>query len=271
MESILQAKSYREVVESRLRGGSDRGRRKGVNALAAAIRCHPTFVAKVLSGRADFSMEQALGFAEFFSLPEFESQFFVELVQLARSADQRTKRFFEARVEAMRHARLELSQRLGGKVQPSPEIQSEYYTSWIPQFIHIKCQTEGRHTKKSLATDMQLSEDVVGEAVRRLLRGGILREDQGNLQSVVEFMHLPRQSHLVASLHQQWRIKVAGDVGRQRSGKAVHFSGLMSIDKSCAEKIRELLTASIASIKPIVAAAPSKGVYFLGVDFYEPA
>ena len=75
---------------------------------------------------------------------------------------------------------------------------------------------------------------------------------------------------MVASLHQQWRLKVAGDVGQQSSSKAVHFSGLMSIDKACADKIRELLTNSISEIKPLVADASSKEVYFLGVDFYEP-
>lgn len=270
MNPVLQAKDYREVVEARLRSGGDPSRRRGVNALAQALRCHATFVAKVLAGRADFSMEQALGFADYFALTEFESQYFVDLVQVARAADARSKRFFEKRLEAMRAARLELSERLGGRMRPSSEVQSEYYASWIPQYIHIACQTEGQHTVKTLALRMRLPVSVVEADTRRLLSGGILREEQGYLQSAVDFMHLPRGSHLAASLHQQWRLKVASDVSRQDDANTLHFSGLMSIDKETSEKIRELLTASISDMKPLVAAARSQEVFYLGIDFYQP-
>ncbi|MGE0174673.1 MAG: DUF4423 domain-containing protein [Oligoflexales bacterium] len=269
LESLLSAKNYREIIELLLHG-SDGARRKGVTALAAAMRCHSTFIAKVLGGNADFSMEQALSFAEYFSFPDFESQFFVDLVQVSRAADQRTKRFFENRLETMRQARSELSQRLGGKNQPPAEIMAEYYGSWIPQYIHIACQTEGRHSVKSLAEKTQLSEAAVAGAVRLLVLGGLLEDNQGTLRSVVDFIHLPRQSYLISTMHQQWRLKAANDIGREKVNKAMHFSGLMSIDRITSEKIRELLTDTIANIKPAVASSKSDEVFFLGIDFYQP-
>lgn len=268
-DQILLAKSYRDVVEWHLHQ-TDGQRRRGVNALAGALRCHATFIAKVLSGRAEFSVEQALAFCDHVALSEFERQFFLELLQLERAADQRTKTFFAARVDSLRQARLEVTRRLGSKEIPMSEVQSEYYGSWIPQFIHILCQTEGKHSTASIAASMNLPLPVVENTVRALIEGGIIASQNGFLSSQMDFVHLPDKSNLITQMHQQWRLKTAADMSRQIASKSFHFSALMSIDRQTVDKIKAILSESILNVKSDVATAKSQEIYFIGVDFYKP-
>lgn len=269
MEQILLAKSYREIVESHLHQG-DTQRRRGVNSLAAALRCHATFIAKVLAGRAEFSVEQALAFCDYVAFSEFESQFFLELLHLARAADQRTKKFFAERVDSLRKARLEVTSRLGSKEMTLSEVQQEYYKSWIPQFIHILCQTDGKHSVSSIAATMNLPLQVVEHVVRLLIKGEVLIQAQGHLRSQMDFVHLPDRSPLITQMHQQWRLKVAYDLAKEEINKAFHFSALMSIDKQSADKIKEIISESLLKVKSEVEKAPAQDVYFIGVDFYNP-
>lgn len=269
MDVIFQAKTYRDIVEQYLRG-EDAQRRKGVSALAAKLKCHPTFIAKVLSGRGEFSVEQALAFCDCFTLSDFETQYFVDLVQRDRAGDKKTKLFFETKLQSMRETRLELSRRLGDNHKVQSEIRGEYYSSWIVQYVHIYCQLPGKHTVASIAQRARVSESVIEAAVQLLLKGGILSNENGRLRSVVDFIHLPRDSYLVANMHKEWRMKAASDVAQKQSENEIRFSGLMSIDKETAYKVKELLTLSLSELKTMVSSASSSEVFFLGIDFYEP-
>jgi len=64
--------------------GSQRGER---SRLALALNCQKAFISQVLADRAHFSVEHAIQIAQFLELDAHETDFFLLLVHLARSAN----------------------------------------------------------------------------------------------------------------------------------------------------------------------------------------
>lgn len=268
MIDVYAAATYRDVVDCSLRIESGTNRR-GVAQLAEALKVHPTFVAKVIKGSVDFSMEHAIRFCRHVPLDDVATDYFVDLVNRDRAADDLTRRHFNGRLDAARAKKENLKERLRGGHDLSLEQQLDYYESWLPQAIHIRCQTKGRHDRASLTKALGVSETSVREVVTRLLEMQILVEKDKQLHSNIDFVHTGRESALIRRLHINWRQKIISDVMEGRGLAGVHFSAVASMSAAAESKIRMLITESLEQSKKVIANSESEKVCVYAVDFYE--
>ena len=94
-KQVFRSTHYREFFEHCCALPGGKGKKHGiVQELAEALNCHPTFVSQVLKGKSELSVEQALSFAQHFSLDEEETHFFVLLVEKSRAGNSTTRSYF---------------------------------------------------------------------------------------------------------------------------------------------------------------------------------
>src|SRR4051812_16647114 len=102
---IFEAKNYREFVQSELGLKAGRRRRGVVVAAAKAIKCHTSFISQVIHGDADFNSMQAVRFCAYVNLSPEDSDLFVEMVLRDRAPDDKTRAFFQRRIDSQQKSR----------------------------------------------------------------------------------------------------------------------------------------------------------------------
>ncbi|MCX6123168.1 MAG: hypothetical protein NTV34_00210, partial [Proteobacteria bacterium] len=217
MITVYESESYRAFLDSQLRSSPDSIRRHGVQELSEALRCHPTFITKVLAGKAEFSLEQAHTICEWLSLSDEDSEFFLDLVCRDRATNPRLRRRYEVRLSRARDAKTRMSQRIQQSLQTSPELLQLYYKSWLPQTLHVASQIAGLQELSVLALKLGVETDYLRQIAQELESAGIIKFKNDCVESLVDGVHLPGASPLVNHFHASWRSKVMNDLVTHRN------------------------------------------------------
>src|SRR4051794_2039842 len=97
---IFEVEDYRKVLKKKLEAdGSVRGYR---TKLAAAAGCQPAYLNHVLDSGAEFTPDHAAGISEFWGLDDLASEYFLNLVHLARAATPRLGNQLQKKLEQLR-------------------------------------------------------------------------------------------------------------------------------------------------------------------------
>src|SRR5256885_723810 len=112
MIKLFGFNDYREYLVQALNAGGERGRR---SRLAAALRCQPAFVSRVLAGDAHFSQEHGIVINSFLHHSDEESEFFMGLLDLGRAGSLVLRQYHQRRLETIRARRREIAERIGVK------------------------------------------------------------------------------------------------------------------------------------------------------------
>lgn len=249
-------------------GGGPRTNRRGVSKLALHLKVHPTFIAKVLGEKADFSCEQAVSFCNYANFSAGDTEYFVDLLLRDRAGDPGTRAHFEERLCRQRELSENLKRRLDSSRDLTIEEQLEYYESWLPQAVHLLCQSTGRHTPASIALRLGIQPQQVENLTAKLIHMGLLVRRDGAFFSEVDFIHTGKDSPLVGRLHVNWRLKIISDLLIGKGSDGVHFSAVAAMSVATALQIRELLISSLESAKRSIATSPSETLQVLAIDFY---
>ena len=268
MRSVYDYSDYKRfILDSieELPSGSRGARTK----LAEAISCQGAYVSHVLGGNKDFSLEQAEAAARFLELREDHAEFLIILVQHARAGTVELRRHFKKQLD---QKKLEFQQ-LKNRVQISRTIseidQATYYSDWSYQAVHSILSIPAFRTPKNIADHLGLSISKVNNAIKFLMQVDLVNE-LGELgvhyQAKDKSFHLPRSSPLISKLHSNWRVKTLSMLDAQ-DDLAHHYSGLLTIAVSDAEKVREILRKALEEIATVVKPSSEEEIYLLAMDF----
>ena len=266
MAQVYKATHYLQVIETFLRTGGGSNRR-GISKLATQLKVHPTFIAKTLAGKANFSMEQALAFAAYAGLDADETEFFCDLLARDRAGDKATRAHFNRRLRRHLDQHANLKERLKSQRDLSLEQQVHYYHSWLPQAIHVYCQLPGKHSVASIAAALKINMDTAAQTTQRLVEIGLLAKRGENLHSTADFLHTGTEAVMVQRLHSNWRHKTITHLLDHPHSRGTHFSGVCSLS-AAVERIRALLIDALEESKQLIADADPETVYVLAMDFY---
>lgn len=267
--NIFNIKGYRKVIEKYLDGPAGRRPRGAVKDLAESLKCHSTFIAHVLNGKADFSTEQALRFAAHFSLEGDETDYLMDLVLMDKAGDLQTKKYFEKKVNGRRDDHVNFKKRLKVEEKLTYEQEALYFKCWLTQAIHILCQIEGVHTIESIAHTLGVRSDAVQHSINALTDLGFIKEGGRGYRSTKNLFHLGDDSDLISKSHYNWRLKTTEEMMHSHSQlPGTHYSSVVSTSESVAQEIRELILEHIAETREKIIPSTSEKLYVYCLDFY---
>ncbi len=262
--------NYRDLLNTYMGYRNSRRPRGAVSALAKRMGCHTTFIAQVMKGRANLSLEQGLRASEHFGWSNDESAFFLALISYERAGTVSLRNHFKAQLDQYRAKQTDLKSRLGVDQPAVKEHEFEYFGNWACQVVHALVFTGSQISIPKLASALNLDPESISYILDRLETMGLIQavNKHGRWQTTQKFLHLSRESPAIRHLHLSWRGKVISDLQTQKLNEGLHYSSVMTISRSDFEKSRQILIQALQEIKEIASESQSEQPHVLCIDAY---
>jgi uncharacterized protein (TIGR02147 family) len=267
MANLLEFRDYKEFVSYKI---EENNYIKGYRAsLAQAAGCQRSFLSLVLNRSSiHFSMEQAVGICGFWRLSVDETDYFLELISLARAGNEVLREVIQRRIEKLLRRQQELVYRFQESSSvDEPHVAEIYYSKWYYSAIHVIASVPEFNTGEALAKRFELPIEVVRRATDFLERAGFISKQGNNWIVNEKTIHLPSSSPLTNLNHVNWRLKAVRDVEVERDA-SLHYSSVVSISKADFEKIKLKLLSTIDEVRSVVRLSPEQEAVAFCLDLF---
>lgn len=235
--------------------------------IAEFIHCQKPFVSQVLKGDSHFSLEQGDRINRLLQHDQEESQYFLFLIEFARAGTESLREFFRLQLASISEKRLLLKNRIKSDGEISEAEKSKYYSSWIYGAIRVATTIPKLRSRTALARTLALPEEILLDALQFLEKSGII-ERKGDEYFPASFnLHLGSDSSLIARHHTNWRLRTLDAITREKPSD-LHFSGVVSISKKDATRIKSIFVDAIERSQEVVKESPEEELFVVCTDFY---
>lgn len=269
MEFAWDAESYRDIINSCLGYRQSRRPRGAIKKLADHLRCHPTFISQVLNTRAHLSLEQAFDLSDHFGFSDRERDFFIHMLIRDRAGKTSLRVFFQKKIDQLLEEKRDLRpQQQNLELLPS-NYEAEYFGNWVYQVIHALTQLPAAHTPAQISKAIGLNAQDVTIILQRLENMRLVKKGKSGWQSTIDSLHLPKDSHLIRSLHTSWKVKILSDIQHNPKIDGTRYSGVITVSEKDSNTVRDILVEALSRIRKIVANSKAENAYTLSIDFYK--
>ena len=266
---VFRTLNYREIVDVILKGEGKKRPRGIIQKLAEFLKCHPTLISQILHNKADLSIDQAILFCKFANFQQDETDHFMDVLFRERAGHPATKHHFEQRIKKRIEVRGSFAMRVSAGGSIPEEQQQRYYETWIPQAVHICCQIGSKgSTVAELSSSLGIEAQEISQVVSQLVKMGLVTRVGDYFKSAVDSLHIGKDHRLTKQIHRNWRFRTIQEFQKIGGIHNTHFSSVISLSESSAEKIRQLIFDHIESISNEVKTSKPETVYSLCLDFY---
>jgi len=257
----LDYKAYLVAIDQR-------GQHKGFRSrIAEATNCQNAFVSQVLNGEVNFNLEQAMKIGAFLQLNEDEHQYFLWMIEHKRAGTQELKKYFYKLMMDLREKNLQLKKRVQIPQVLSTEAQATYYSSWIYSAVHIATMIPNLNSVQKIAQSLNIPEEKLKSVVEFLVDNGLLEKQGNTLSSGRMQIHIGNTSANINKHHSNWRIESIKSLDSPTPSD-LHYSGVSSLSKSDAEKIRAQFVEVIENYVRQIEKSPEETLYAFNLDFF---
>lgn len=263
---IFDFTNYKAFVRARVAEMPRKGRGEFAR-IAQALRMHTTSVSQVFRGDKDLSPEQAARLCRHWELTELESDYFLNLVELARAGAVELQALIRGRLEKIRKISHDLSHRVPKDRVLSEAERALFYSNWYYSAIRLLSDIPSTQTAESIASRLNLPRSLVAEALEFLLRVGLVVEERGRLRMGPKRTYLVANSLLVQRHHANWRQQAIARYERMDNERDLALTSPMTLSQDDALRVREVLVKTVEDIMRINTKSPSEELHVLNIDW----
>ena len=264
--AVYEYISYKTYMKKLLStSGKDRGAR---SKLAKFLNCQTGYISQVLRGNTDFSLEHAVKINEFLEHDEEEKHFFMLLVHYERAGSADLKKYYKKQIDLILRERSEIKSRINEDSALSKEDHAEYYSQWYYAAVHVIVSINKYQTKAKIKERLKLDQSSLNKVLSFLQKKQLIFEEKGVYKIGARRIHLSKDSPMIPKHHTNWRIESLKALERGEVNN-LHYSSVITLSKSDAEKIKEVLLSSIERIEPILTLSPEEDIYSMNLDFFK--
>ncbi len=156
---------------------------RGYNSrLAEAASCHSSHLSHVLGERGHLTPDQALAIADFWELPELQSDYFLSLVEFERAGTERLRRKVRARLDELKKEGKRFHGRTAARDEkPRVELSladaTKYCSHWYYSVIHCLLEVKAFRSELAIAEHLNLAPSIVSHAFENLERMKLIAKD----------------------------------------------------------------------------------------------
>jgi len=267
MVSVFDFENYRAFLKQRIREMPKRGYGQ-FRKLSNYIGVHSTLISQIFHGTKTLSPEQAAGTCEFLGLTDLEAEYFLLLVQWDRAGNLSLKKILRKQLDALKKRALELVYRVQVKQILTEEQKAVFYSDWIYSAIWQMTAISSYGGIDLIAQALDLPKKKVKEAVDFLLSMGMCKTVKGKLKNGPTSVHLESFSPWIRSHHMNWRQKAMEGLHEEEAAK-LHYTCPLTLSKSDALKLRDLIVKFIEQVNKVVDPSPSEELHCLNIDWFK--
>lgn len=266
--SVFKYLDYQSFLKFFIQSKPKAGRGE-LRRIAEALGVSPTLMSQILAGSKDFSLEQAEGFTRYAGFNTLEQEYFLNLVQYARSGTANLKKIFRAKIEDLKAKSSEIENLLSQKNELSDEEKAVYYSSSIYASIWLYTSTSklGR-TREECMERFDISRAQVSQVLIFLTTVGLCYTDGIHYKmSESRSVHVPRTSPHFQQHLKNWRLS-AFRVYESMQEEELIYTGAMSLSKEDFKLLKEEMLKLIQTLNKVAVDSPAEEVACFNMDFF---
>lgn len=262
---IFSTTDYKEYLRSKI-AEKGRGAR---SRLAEVIRCKPSYIAQILNGNTNLSLEQAEDINQYLGHTDIECSYFISLVLYERAGSESLRQRLFKDVEEIRSKAKKIKNRVSKNVKINSDDLAQYYSSWVYIAVHGLCHMDKKTTAKKIAKRLRVSEIVIEKAIQFLISAGLLEKTAKGYIVQGKRTHLDGDSPLVIQHHTNFRTCAIRSF-EAFNQENLHYTSVVAVSEKERLYIKELITQTISEIKSKVGENEKPEVLLgFNADFFE--
>lgn len=267
MDHFFDQQNYRILLKTWIKSLPERGYGE-LSRIAAHLGVNSALISQVFSGKKEFTFEQGFRITKYMGLDDFQSEYFMALLQRERAGDHEYKKHWDQKIQSMQSEALNLKNRVKKDRSLSDFEKATYYSSYMYGAIRLFCSIGDGKTLSEISEMLDLSREKTSEAIRFLQDIRLLREAEGSKYQMTEAsLFIDRDSPLIKKHHLNWRLQTLKKI-EKLSDDELCITFPYSISEKDFKKIREILVSAVQQIQMIVKESPAEKVAYLNIDFF---
>lgn len=260
MIDIFEFEDYRKYLENITKS------RGMLSRLAEAAKCQPIYMSRIISGKAQLSLEQAGLIRGILQLDDVKFDYFILLVEFDRAGSSQMRAYFKSKIEAIRKDRLDMQKRFSEARTLTPEHQATYYSSSQYAAIHASLSVPELQTVQALTEGFGIGRERVIEILSFLVSVGLAVEESGRFRIGLARLHLGKNSNLIRQHHTNWRVEAIKAL--DRNADDLHYSAVITASEEDVRVLREHWIKALEEFNKIVAPSKEEKVQAIVLDFF---
>ena len=114
-----------------------------------------------MSGKTHLTPDQAAGLCEFWQFSENQCEYFIGLVNFARSGSRKYKQMLQSKLENLKKDHREISKRVQHRGKVTQGKQAEYYSDWTWAVIHIMTSVDAFRNPNAIASALGVTKALI--------------------------------------------------------------------------------------------------------------
>ncbi|NDE15264.1 TIGR02147 family protein [bacterium] len=258
--------NYRDYLSHRIQTTEEgRGYQK---QLAIAAKCQSSYLSQVLSGNANLTLEQAFGICHFWDFDKDQTDFYMALVSKERAGTPKLRDYIDAKIEAIRVKKANLSNRFDENQSVNPEQKVEYYSNWYMPVIHTMVAIPRFRQAPAIARQLNLPVETVDYALNQLEKSGLVAKTADGWTNTARDIHLRSDSPLNYHYHNMVRMLANRRMQESTPGESLHYSAVYSLSESDFAKIKQELLTMLENTRLTVLSSPEETAAAFTLDFF---
>lgn len=264
--AVYSFSDYKEFIANKIKSSDEQWGL--ISKLALIAGCQRSYLSKVLSSSIHLTADHLLSLSEYWKLSEVETDFFLLLLEREKASTAKLRERIQKKIKAIISAQENLLNRVNRPKAQLGQKELVYYSNWKYSAIHILTSIPAYQTQKAIAERLQLSREIVEEALSELKEFGLVRlvKDRWVFNSTE--LHVAQDSPLVSLHHNNWRQQAVLN-SQKRQTSNVHFTVVQSMDLQAWQRIKEKVLQLISQETEIAGPAKEELLICFACDFFE--
>lgn len=233
--------------------------------LAKAAGMHPSYLSRILHQSIHLTPDQAAGLCNFWNLDRDETNYFMNLVHLARAGTPNLKRIIEAELKIIRDKHQNLGESLPAE-KVDTQKENLYYSAWYYCAVHVLLTIPKMQTEAAISEKLNLPLNHVRKVLESLENLNLAKRNKNRWEPTKSNIHLDNESWMAAVHHINWRTKITDRI-QFKNPEDLHFTGLHTLSTSDFKKVKSLLLETIVKVDKIVRPSPEEELGCLLIDW----
>jgi hypothetical protein len=222
-----------------------------------------------LHTHVQLSMDHAFVLSKFWKFSDLEQEYFLTLLQLARSGRKEYRAHLHEKMAQMKEQNANLAKRFQKPRIESDKFETLYYTNWHMGAIHFILTIPKYRKAETIALRLGLPLTLAESSLKLLEEMGLAKYSKAtNTWTATQSnIHLPKVSPVSPINHMVWRQKAYTSIFHPEQ-KNLHYTGVHTLSQKDLERIRSLLTESIEKARAIIDPSLEEELVCLCLDFF---
>ena len=267
MNSIFEAKDYREYVRAWVEAQPNRGRGQ-YRRIAQELRLSTVLVSQVFKGDRHLSLEAAADLADkVMQLAGLEQRFFLLLVSRDRAGSAALAAHYEAQLQELRDHSRSLAKVVKQDVLLNDAAKARFHSDWIYSAVRLGISIPELSEPAALAAALRLPLGQVNEVVEFLVETGLIRREGEALVLGPSTTHLEAGSPYIWGRQVAWRTKGFQEM-RRTDPQKLFYTAPIVLSEADLTWLRAAMVKLIAEVTERAKASDSETLVCLNVDLF---